>query len=104
VRGYFRQRGYAVRDRQADKCGYDLLALRKRDKSEFHVEVKGTSLLGESFFITRNEYGYIDNPKWRLALVTDALSSATLRLLDAREVWRRFRFEPMTWIVVARRP
>jgi hypothetical protein len=68
------------------------------------VEVKGTSLLGESFFISRNEYLYIDDPRWRLALVTDALNEATLRLLNAHAVRRQFTFEPMTWIAAARRP
>lgn len=93
-----------VEDRQAAKCGYDLLALRKRDGSELHVEVKGTSLLGEGFFISRNEYLYIDEPRWRLALVTDALNEAKLRLLDAHTARREFTFEPMTWIAAAKRP
>lgn len=101
---YLQRQDYAVEDRQAAKCGYDLLALRKRDSSELHVEVKGTSLLGESFFISRNEYLYIDDPRWRLALVTDALNEGTLRLLNAHAVRRQFTFEPMTWIAAARRP
>ena len=101
---YLRHQGYMVEDRQAAKCGYDLLALRKRDGSELHVEVKGTSLLGEGFFISRNEYLYIDEPRWRLALVTDALNEAKLRLLDAHTARREFTFEPMTWIAAAKRP
>jgi hypothetical protein len=68
------------------------------------VEVKGTSLLGESFFVSRNEYRYIDNSRWRLALVTDALNRATVRILSADEARRQFTFEPMTWIAVTRKP
>jgi len=95
---YLKKNGYAVRDRQPDKCGYDLLAQRKKIPSELHIEVKGTSLLGERFFISRNEYDYMSNPKWRLALVTDALGSPTLQVLDERKVKAGFNFEPMMFM------
>ncbi len=102
VRAYLASHGYHVEDRQSDRCGDDLLALRNRQPSELHVEVKGTSLAGERFYITRNEYGYIDDPRWRLVIVSDVLNRATLRMLGKADVQREFRFDPIAWIVTPR--
>jgi len=101
---YLKKNGYTVQDRQPDKCGYDLLAQRKQIPSELHVEVKGTSLSGERFFISRNEYEHMNNPKWRLALVTDALGNPTLRVFNEREIKADFSFEPMMFMVGAKKP
>ena len=68
-------------------------------RAELHVEVKGTSLIGERFFISRTEREYMSNSKWRLALVSDALGKPVLRMLNARQVSAEFVFDPMTWMV-----
>jgi len=102
VRKHLRRNGYKVTNRQSDKCGYDLLAKRTRAPAELHVEVKGTSLDGARFYITRNEMAYLGNPNWRLALVTSALNQPELRIMKAREVKSAFIFEPVTWIASAR--
>ena len=46
---YLQQGGYAIESRQADKCGYDLLALRERDGSELHVGSCSSPLSGIKF-------------------------------------------------------
>ena len=102
VRSHLKRNGYKVIDRQSEKCGYDLLAKRSRHPAELHVEVKGTSLEGARFYMTRNEMAYLANPNWRLALVTSVLDQPTLRMLKAKEVGKAFVFEPVTWVASAR--
>lgn len=99
---YVQQKGYHITSHEHLNCGYDLLAVRSRAPRELHIEVKGTYLDGERFFMSGNEKSYIVNPKWRLALVTNALSAPKIQIMDAKEVTARFRFEPLSWIVVPR--
>jgi hypothetical protein len=99
---YLKQRGYKVIDRQSDKCGCDLLAKRSQTPSELHIEVKGTSLDLARFYLTKNEMSYLNNPKWRLALVTKALKSPTLRLLDEKQVRAEFTFEAVAWVALSK--
>jgi Domain of unknown function (DUF3883) len=96
-----------VQTREREKCGFDLLATRKRSPAELHVEVKGTSLFfGSNFFITRNEYVYMkENPTcWRLALVSDVLGKPSLQLLREKEVREGFSFEPIIYMMGAKKP
>ena len=93
-------RTYEVKDRQSDKCGYDLLLIHKKTKEELHVEVKGTSQEFPRFFITKNEYEYMPHPSWRIAIVSNALKEPRLELLDKCLLERRFRVEPIQWLGV----
>jgi hypothetical protein len=102
VRRHLRSNGYKVINRESEKCGYDLLAKRSRAPAELHVEVKGTSLDGARFYMTRNEMAYRAHPNWRLALVTSVLSHPKLRMLKAQQVESAFVFEPVTWVASAR--
>lgn len=92
-----RKRKYEIKDLQKDNCGYDLLARRKKPPSELHVEVKGTSNKEMSFYISKNEKEHMLNPKWRLLMVTSALSSPKASLLTSSKVNKLFDFTPITW-------
>lgn len=97
VSSLLKKEGYRVRSREAELCGYDLLAMR--GDGELHVEVKG-SAEGERFFLTRNEWATAErDPAWRLFVVTDALAAPRLFQYTRSEVERRFRFEPTQWFV-----
>ncbi|EHR5321650.1 DUF3883 domain-containing protein [Vibrio parahaemolyticus] len=98
---YLSDLGYTIVDRQKDNCGYDLLAKNLND--ELHVEVKGTSNTEPKFFISRNEYGYMQNPKWRLIIVSNALAKPALRMMNGKEVRKAFNFEPLTYEVTLKK-
>ena len=97
VSKYLLKNGYRVTDRQKENCGYDLLAIGKKSPQELHVEVKGTSTGIPNFFITRNEMNYMTNAKWRLAIVTEALTKPKIRLLTEKVVRKSFVFDPLAW-------
>lgn len=97
---YLKGKKYKITDRQKDNCGYDLLAKRKRSPNEIHVEVKGTSLQEQRFFMSRNERQYMPNPKWRLLVVTNALDKPKGSLLTASEVKKIFQFNALSWEAV----
>lgn len=89
--------GYDVTDVHKKNLGYDLLANRKRVPKELHVEVKGTSGSTRQFLMSRNEYNRMDEPQWRLGIVTNALSEAKAELMEKAEVNRVFGWEVFTW-------
>jgi hypothetical protein len=96
-----RARGFAVHNREKDNCGYDLLGVS--DTEALHVEVKGTSRADARFFISANEYrSYQGDPRWRLAMVTSALSGPNIQLLTPDEVDRTFELTPDSWVGRAR--
>lgn len=97
VQARLKVEGYKIQDRQKDYCGYDLLATRNRQPKELHVEVKGTSSSELQFFMTENERNYMKNPKWRLALVTNALSRPKITIMNSNETQRSFHFSPIAW-------
>lgn len=90
--------GYKVVSREKDNIGYDLYASHRQDDSALHVEVKGTSGSEARFFMTANEYSYREAPEWRLAMVTDALTTTPkVELLTWRQVRGKFDLAPMVW-------
>lgn len=93
---------YHVKDRQKDKCGYDLLARHRKTGAVLHVEVKGTSGQARHFYMSRNELRYMPSPQWRLIMVCDALGSAQVEMLTAKEVHRKFSIDPFAWEAVAK--
>ncbi|OYU28249.1 MAG: hypothetical protein CFE41_07100 [Burkholderiales bacterium PBB2] len=69
--------GFDIEDRQAENCGFDLLATGNGKRLE--VEVKGTSEMARIFFITRNERQRAKaSADWRLYLVSNALGEKPL--------------------------
>lgn len=97
TRSWLQSRGYTVTDRQRGNCGYDLLAQRPRTPAELHVEVKGTSGTTGHFYMTRNEHAYTSDPRWRLAMVTDALGKSIVRVLTRRELCNKYDVSPLLW-------
>ena len=76
VAATYRDRGWDVEDVSARKLGWDLTARRAGD--ELHLEVKGVLGTKPTILLTRNEHAKArTDPAWRLAVVTQALTSAT---------------------------
>ena len=91
----------AIADRQRDNCGYDLL-VHRFDGRDWHIEVKGTKSDRPHFYMSRNEYHYRGDPRWRLAIVTDALRAPRIDILSLSDVDSQFRFVPIMWEGVER--
>lgn len=92
--------GFDVEDRQAENCGFDLLATR--DGECLEVEVKGTSGVARNFFITRNETQHAEKSakefgNWRLYLVTSALDKPTLHRYTWSELQDSFEMKALAW-------
>jgi len=70
---WFKGEGWHVKDRQKDKCGYDLLCTKGNKVRR--VEVKGVSGSEIQFIITRNEVEQArTDPSFLLSVVVEALS------------------------------
>ncbi len=77
--------GWTPADVSAGKVGWDITMRRGRD--ELHVEVKGVSGSKPTILLTRNEHSTAStDPLWRLAVVTQALTSPTLSEYSAEQV------------------
>ena len=71
------ERGWTPHDVSALKVGWDITV--RRGAEELHVEVKGVSGSKPVVLLTRNEHATAAaDPLWRLAVVTQALTSPTL--------------------------
>lgn len=95
VTKFLKRKKYKVSDKQKDNCGYDLLSVHKKTGKALHIEVKGTSLESERFFISRNEWLYSKIKEWRLAIVSNCLVKPTMRLLTKKQVMRQFEIESL---------
>ncbi len=98
VIAHFKKQGYDCVNMTKIVCGYDFKFTKGR--KELHVEVKGTSGAVQRFYLTRNEFknGLEINPRWRLAIVTDALTKkAVVTVLEPHEVRKRFELEPLSY-------
>jgi uncharacterized protein DUF3883 len=104
VRAKLRRKGYKVRSRESEVCGYDLHAIR--NDRELHVEVNGTCGDQPRFFLTRSERRKAESDAdWRLAIVTHAKTNPHLRpLVLGKQLTRRFQLEPIQWIGTTRSP
>jgi hypothetical protein len=87
----YKSRKWTVEDVAADKLGWDLTCTSR--KGEVHrVEVKGLSSRFPVVLLTANEVrAASEEPGWRLAIVTQALSDPTLQYLEPSEVTQRVR-------------
>lgn len=96
VTRHFRSDGWRVTDRQADRCGYDLLC--ERGDQELHVEVKGTAASDPAFLMTEGEVACAQrDPCFRLCVVTDALDRPVLRTYTAHEMFEAFELRPIEY-------
>lgn len=103
VRAKLHRRGYRVRNRQHEICGYDLHATR--NGKELHVEVKGISGEDPRFFISRTELKAAErDPFWKLALVLRARTKPRMaRYISGKRVRLLFDMQPTQWFATARR-
>ena len=93
----YEELGFRVKDVSTENRGYDLEVFDGRKAVE-HVEVKGTSMPAQSFFLTRNEFARsLDLPTWRLAIVTSALTKPAMEVFLGQQMLDRFVLDPLVW-------
>ncbi|NMP79776.1 DUF3883 domain-containing protein [Pseudoalteromonas arctica] len=92
---HYEHQGYSISDRQSDNCGYDLFA--EKDKTVLKIEVKGTLLDEQRFFLSKNERAKSADPQWRLAIVANAIDNPKLSIYNTSEMEKAFDFEPLCW-------
>ena len=95
VKSHFEENGYTVFDHQKKNCGYDLAV--QKQKQILKIEVKGTSMVQQRFFLSRKERAKSVDPLWRLAIVTNALDEPVLEILSTNEMEKRFNFDSLCW-------
>jgi hypothetical protein len=90
---YFFQQGYAlIQDCQLMGVGYDL-AFEKNQKI-LHVEVKGVSGKAIDFNLTPKELKCAhSDARWRVLVITNALSAPEARLFTGKELLERAKIE-----------
>ena len=100
VKKHYHEKGFSHDDDDDDvtkkNLGFDFIF--RKGQTEHHVEVKGTSGDHPRFFMTRNENDYRENPKWRFAIVTNALGpKPTVRVYNNRRFKKTFELEPYVY-------
>ena len=97
VVAHYKAKGFEEKRVAHLNCGYDYVLTKQ--PAVHHVEVKGTSLADSRFFLTRNENNGRDDPRWRLGLVTDALTKRPrVTIYDNRAFKKIFDIEPYVFI------
>lgn len=100
---HYERQGYSGENMSKKPVGYDFRFSKGR--TVFCVEVKGTSGNAERFFISRREHNNRSRPKWRLAVVTSALSETpSLTQYTLKEYEARFELECLTYEGTPRPP
>jgi hypothetical protein len=104
AKAHFESRGYDVSDVSKRRgLGYDLFARkpegdRWRGPRELLIEVKGTQGTRPGFIMTHGERSVMEDPInvdiWRLAMVTNVLSTPKIRELRVDDVLADFGFSP----------
>ncbi len=96
VKNHYCARGFSWTDVTRKNLGFDFIF--KKGRTEYHVEVKGTSGVLPRFFMTRNENSYRDNPNWRFAIVANALSmKPKIHVFDNLKFQRTFELAPYVY-------
>ena len=97
---YFFERGYSfVDDCQLKGVGYDLLFAKGQEK--LHVEVKGVSGREIDFNLTPKEFKCAkEDTRWRVLVVTNALTAPSAALFKGRELLERAKIEATQYRVM----
>lgn len=97
-----KRRGFSVRSREIERIGYDLDATRNR--TEWHVEIKGVSGDGMQFLITQAELDRAaSDSAFRLMVVTQARTrNARVHKFRSRDLKRRFALTPVSYFAKAK--
>jgi hypothetical protein len=97
-----RLKGWKIRDRQKDRCGYDLQCTR--EKLGEHAEVKGIDGSIVSFPITKKEYDLSgSDPKFVLYAVTNALTSPNVHRFTGAALRAAYDFRIIGYFAKPRR-
>lgn len=98
VIAYYAAKGFTHIRQTHLPCGYDFAFYK--GKTTLHVEVKGTVGKFPQFFLTRNEHtkGFMVNPAWRLAMVTDALTAPKVEIYEAKALKKAFDLQPYVFL------
>jgi uncharacterized protein DUF3883 len=98
VKRYLVKKGFAVKSREREVCGYDLHAVSPSE--ELHIEVKGCAGGVRRFFISRTELNASQvDPLWRLAVITCASTQPCKpTFLRGGQMRGRFSLEPTQWL------
>jgi hypothetical protein len=95
---HYESQGLVVHDVSKENLGYDMRIETGVGTALHLVEVKGTSMVAEGFFISRNERRCAERePAWCLAVVTNALTVPAERIYSAAEMDEHFSFESLVW-------
>lgn len=93
----YKSKGFQERRVAHLNCGYDYVFTRKN--TVHHVEVKGTSMAYERFFLTRNENDGRKDSRWRLGMVTNALTARPkVTIFDDQAFEKAFDLEPYVFV------
>lgn len=113
--------GWSCKSVERLNLGYDLCFKKDDTGEKVHVEVKGTSLAEQNFFMSKNEYEYAKElsrndlrtrhrrdrrgPLWRLAVVHDALANApVVNIYTFFEMEKLFELSSIAWRGILRKP
>jgi len=95
VESLYRSAGWLVVSREKEHLGYDLLC--KKDGKELCLEVKGIRQTIQSFIITKKEKDTAKDARFRLCLVTSALTNPELIEYTGFELLRNFDFTALAF-------
>jgi hypothetical protein len=95
VENLYRSAGWVVVSREKEHVGYDLLC--KKDGKALYLEVKGIRQTIQSFIITRKEKETAKDPRFRLCLVTSALTNPELIEYTGAQFLQQFDFTALVF-------
>jgi hypothetical protein len=95
VKRRYRSEGWTVESKEGAHIGYDLFC-KKADR-ELYLEVKGIQKRIHSFIITRKEKETARDPRFKLCVVTSALTNPELTEYTGSELLQRFSFKVLAF-------
>jgi len=98
ARRYFSSRGWSVKSREKENRGFDLEC--QQGTRRLHVEVKGIRGNALCFILTAGEQRCsLSDPRFRVALVVDAMTKPWVRLFTTKKLVRGFEMKPLAYKV-----
>ena len=101
VESHYRSDGWLVQTKEKEHLGYDLLC--KRRDEVLYLEVKGIQRTVQSFIITRNEKRKANDPRFKLCVVTSALTDPEMTEYTGDELLKQFDFTALAFKADLRR-
>jgi hypothetical protein len=101
VESRYRSDGWIVESKEKEHLGYDLLC--KKHNEVLYLEVKGIQRTVQSFIITRKEKRKANDPRFKLCVVTSALTDPKMTEYTGEEFLRQFGFTALAFKADLRR-